>query len=134
MIGTPAARVPELDAPPRGVRWSGRIVSTVLRAIMPVPHVTDYTSTFRAYRIAALKRAITTFQEGLLTSPGVAANAELLLRLSRFHPVVTEVPARCRYDIRPRGSRHQWRRAVRAHLGLTGRVERAARGPQGASA
>lgn len=114
------------DRMPLGRRTSGSLVSMILRAVLPLGGVTDYTSTFRAYRIAMLKRAIAAHQEKLITSPGGAANVELLLRLGRLHPSVTEVPARCRWDIRPRPSRHRWASAVRSQLALTGRVDRAA--------
>lgn len=116
----------EVDRPPRGRSSSSRIVSTVLKAVMPVAGVTDYLSTFRAYRIGTLKRAVETYQESLITTRDTAANAELLLRLARFHPGFAEVPVQCRFDIRPRSSRHRWGRAVRSHLALTGRVDRVA--------
>jgi len=107
-------------------RLGARIVSTVLRAVMPLPRVSDYTSTFQAFRIGTLKRALDTHQEGLITSRDSAASVELLLRLGRLHPTFAEVPVRCRYDIRPRGSRYRWTRAVREQLSLTGRVDRVA--------
>lgn len=112
------------DGMPMARRLSGRIVSVVLRAVMPLEGVTDYTSTFRAYRIGPLKRALSVHQEGLITARDAAANVELLLRLGRFHPAFAEVPARCRYDIRPRSSRHSLAMAVRGQLALTGRVDR----------
>ena len=111
-----------------GKRLSGRVVSTVLKAVMPLPNVDDYGSTFRAYRIATLKRALTALQEGLLTTRD-AANVELLLRLGRFHPTIVEVPVRLQERIRRRASRHRWSRAVREQLALTGRVERVAAPP-----
>jgi dolichol-phosphate mannosyltransferase len=104
-------------------RLSARIVSTVLRAVMPLPNVADYGSTFRAYRIGTLKRALTAFQESLLTTRD-AGNVELLLRLGRFHPSMVEVPVRLQERVRRRPSRHRWSRAVRGQLALTGRVDR----------
>lgn len=114
-----------VDAP-TSHRFSARFVSTVLRAVMPLAGVTDYTSTFRAYRVGTLKRAIEVHQEGLITSHHEAANVELLLRLGRFHPKFAEVPVQCRYDIRPRQTRHEWRRSIKEQLSLTGRVDRVA--------
>jgi len=116
----------DLDAMPVGYRRSSRIVSSVLRAVMPLQGVTDYTSTFRAYRVGTLKRAVNSLQEGLVTTRDTAGNVELLLRIGRFHPTFSEVPVECRFDIRPRGSRHRWFRAVREQLALTGRVDRVA--------
>ncbi|HUP20771.1 MAG TPA: glycosyltransferase family 2 protein [Gemmatimonadota bacterium] len=110
-------------------RLGGRIVTTVLRAIMPLPGVTDYTSSFRAYRIGTLKRAVAGFQEGLIGSPDGSANVELLLRLGRFHPTFAEVPVHYRFDVRPRASRHRLGREIRGGLSLTGRVDRVAAPP-----
>lgn len=114
------------DDMPLARRAGGWISSMVLRVVIPLRGVNDYTSTFRAYRIGILKRAIAANQEGLITARDGAANVELLLRLGRLHPTVAEVSARCRYDIRPRPSRYRWARAVRSELSLTGRVGRVA--------
>ena len=80
--------------------------------------VSDYSSTFRAYRIALLKRALREFQESLITAPTKAANAQLLFRAARFSPVVREVPVTMRYDIRSRPSRFRLRRSLRDHWRL----------------
>ena len=114
----------ELDGLVFGKRLSARVVSTVLRAVMPLPNVLDYNSTFRAYRIGTLKKAIAAFQEGLVTTRDAAANVELLLRLGRFHPSIAEVPVHLQEGLRRRPSRHRWSRAVSGQLALTGRVER----------
>lgn len=111
---------------PLGRRLGAHLVSSVLRAVMPLPGVTDYTSSFRAFRIGTLKRATSAYQEAFLTSPDASANVELLLRLGRFHPTFAEVPAELRFDIRPRPSRHRFGTAVRGGLALTGRVDRVA--------
>ena len=115
-----------VDDLPGPKRLGSRIVATVLRAVMPLPKVSDYTSTFQGFRIGTLKRALDTHQEGLITSRSCAASVELLLRLGRLHPTFAEVPVRCRYDIRPRPSRYHWMRTVREQLSLTGRVDRVA--------
>ncbi|HJU86358.1 MAG TPA: glycosyltransferase family 2 protein [Gemmatimonadota bacterium] len=124
VIGARTHHDSELDELPSGKRFGSRLVSTVLRAVMPLPRVTDYSSIFQAYRIGTLKRALDAHQEGLITSRNSAAAVELLLRLGRLQPTFAEVPVRCRYDIRPRGSRYRWTRAVREQLSLTGRVDR----------
>lgn len=126
VIGSRTRAEREADGVPRAQRWSAWLASTVLRAVMPLPGVSDYASTFRAYRIGTLKRAISTHQEKLITARDGAANVELLLRLGRFHPTFAEVLAHGRYDIRPRPSRHRLRRAVTGQLALTGRVDRVA--------
>ena len=126
VIGARAVPGGAAEGIPLARRAAARLVSTILRAVMPLPGVTDYTSTFRAYRIGTLKRAITTHQETLITARDGAANVELLLRLGRLQPAVAEVPVPCRLDIRPRPSRHRWTAAIRGQLALTGRVDRVA--------
>ena len=126
VIGARTHHDSELDQLPSGKRFGTRLVATVLKAVMPLPKVSDYSSTLQAYRVGTLKRAIDTYQEGLITSRNCAASVELLLRLGRLHPAFAEVPVRCRYDIRPRASRHRWLSAVREQLSLTGRVDRVA--------
>jgi dolichol-phosphate mannosyltransferase len=110
-------------------RWTTGLVSIVLRAAIPLPDVTDYGSTFRAYRIGTLKRAIAAYQEGLITTPDAAGNVELLLRLGRFHPTFVEVPVSYREDARRRPSRHRPAHVIRSQLALTGRVDRVAAPP-----
>ena len=130
VIGARARPAREEEGMPRGRRFGDWLASSLLRATMPVPGVTDYTSTLRAYRVGTLKRAVTAHQEGLITSRDTAANVEILLRLARFHPTIVEVEAATRCDIRPRASRHRLKRALRSELSLTGRVDRAAAPPR----
>jgi dolichol-phosphate mannosyltransferase len=126
VIGSRTHHDSRVDDLPRPKRLGARIVAAVLRAVMPLPQVSDYSSTFQGFRIGTLKRALDTHQEGLITSRNCAASVELLLRLGRLHPTFAEVPVRCRYDIRPRPSRYRWMRTVREQLSLTGRVDRVA--------
>lgn len=126
VIGTRGHTDRPAEAMSRRRRLGSRIVSSILRAVMPVRGATDYTSTFRAYRISTLKRAIETHQETLITSVDGAANVEILLRLARLHPSIVELPAPCRFDIRGRGSRHRLSAELKTQLALTGRVDRAA--------
>ncbi|MGH7572724.1 MAG: glycosyltransferase family 2 protein [Gemmatimonadota bacterium] len=119
-----------VEAMPFARRFSDWVSSSVLRAVMPIPGVTDYTSSLRAYRVGTLKRAVTAHQEGLITSPGTSANVELLLRLARFHPAIAEVDVSPRCDIRARPSRHRVKSALKGELGLTGRVDRVTAPPR----
>lgn len=119
-----------VEALPRARRLGDWISSAVLRAVMPIAGVTDYGSSLRAYRVGTLKKAVAAHQEGLITSPGTAANVELLLRLARFHPVISEVEAAPRCDIRPRPSRRRLKDALKGELGLTGRVDRVTAPPR----
>lgn len=96
-------------------RIFARVLPLVYRSVQPVDGVADYASTFRAYRIALLKRALREFQEGLITARTRAAGVQLLLRLGSLAPVVKEVPVTSRYDIRTRPSRFRLRTSLRDH-------------------
>src|SRR5688500_13123800 len=109
----------EVHGVTRAKRLTTRVVEGVLHAVMPLRNVTDYGSTYRAYRIGMLKRAVSAYQENLITTRDAAANVELLLRLGRFHPSIVEVPVDYREDTRSRPSRHRWTMAIRTQLALT---------------
>lgn len=119
-----------VEAMPLARRFGDWVSSSVLRAVMPIAGVTDYTSTLRAYRVGTLKKAVAAHQEGLITSPDTAANVEILLRLARFHPTIAEVEVSPRCDIRPRASRHRLKNALKGELSLTGRVDRVTAPPR----
>lgn len=115
VIGSSLAPGARPAGTPLRSRLFTKVLPLVYRSVQPVPGVEDYCSSFRAYRIALLKRAIRQFQEALITAPGKAANAQLLLRLGRLSPVVKEVPVTARYDIRMRPSRFRLRSSMRDH-------------------
>jgi dolichol-phosphate mannosyltransferase len=120
VIGSSLARGSQRTGTPLRSRVFAKILPLVYNSVQPVRGVTDYSSTFRAYRVALLKRALRDYQERLITAPGKAANAQLLLRLARFSPVVREVPVTARYDIRARPSRFRLRSSLREHWKLGG--------------
>jgi dolichol-phosphate mannosyltransferase len=106
------------EGSPLRSRALARLLPLVYRAVRPVPGVRDYASTFRAYRVSLLKRALREFQEGTITARGKAANAQLLLRVASFSPTIKEVPVTTRYDIRSRPSRLRLRDALVEHWRL----------------
>jgi dolichol-phosphate mannosyltransferase len=120
VIGSCLARGSRHSGTPLRSRVFAKMLPLVYNSVQPVPGVSDYSSTFRAYRIALLKRALREFQESLITAPTKAANAQLLFRTARFSPVVREVPVTMRYDIRSRPSRFRLRRSLRDHWRLGG--------------
>jgi len=128
VIGSTLARGSQRNGTPLRSRVFAKMLPLVYNSVQPVPGVTDYSSTFRAYRVAPLKRALREFQENLITTSTKAANAQLLFRLSAFSPVVREVPITTRYDIRGRRSRFRLRTSLRDHWRL-GSGSAPARGP-----
>lgn len=99
----------------------------MMRNLYAISGVKDYVSSFRAYRVNLVKRALRRFEDGLITLSGRSANTELLLNISCLDPKIVEVPLVFRLDTRKRDSRvrvHKlWWEYVRmiARLWLTGR-------------
>jgi dolichol-phosphate mannosyltransferase len=120
VIGSVLARGSRRSGTPLRSRVFAKVLPLVYNSVQPIEGVTDYSSTFRAYRVSLLKRALREFQEGLITTPTKAANAQLLFRLAQLSPVIREVPVTTRYDIRTRPSRFRLRRSLRDHWKLGG--------------
>jgi len=99
----------------------------LMRNLYAISGVKDYVSSFRAYRVNLIKRALDRFEDDLITQPGRSANTELLLNINHLSPKIVEVPLLFRFDFRKRSSRVQvhkmWWEYVKmiARLWLTGR-------------
>ncbi|WP_245811907.1 glycosyltransferase [Actinophytocola xinjiangensis] len=86
-------------------RLLSRTAALVLRRLLGLADVRDFTSGFRAYRVAVLERATHHWGERLIEERGFACMVELLIKLRHCEPVVTEVPLLLRYDRKPGGSK-----------------------------
>jgi dolichol-phosphate mannosyltransferase len=73
-----------------------RIGNTIYALAEPVPGVRDYTCGFRAFRLAALRRAADL--RPIVEMPGFGATAELLLKVASCGARACEVPLVLRYD------------------------------------
>lgn len=85
-----------------GLSWSRRCLSsgarTVLRQLFPL-NVDDYTSGYRLYRLQVLHKAMDMYRP-FIEADGFVVMVEILLKLSRLHPVVVQVPLVLRYDMK----------------------------------
>ena len=104
------------------VKLSQRFIPLIIRPLYPIKGVRDYMSTFRAYRVIILKRGMRKFGDELIISKGIASATELLLNLSVFSPVVTEVPLIQTYNIRKRKSRNSLRGLVKEYFNMMNRL------------
>lgn len=87
----------------RGVPWYRRLLSVGVRGLLGVvarvPGVRDYSSGYRAYRGAALRRALALHgRDGLVEETGFACMLEVLLKLAAQGASMAEVPLDLRYD------------------------------------
>jgi dolichol-phosphate mannosyltransferase len=70
----------------------------LFKSIFPIKNVRDYTCGFRAYRIDVLATAMNRLQENFVTESGFASMCDILLKMRRDKPKISEVPLILRYD------------------------------------
>lgn len=86
----------------RGVNWLRRLLSRgaslLFLVCFPIRGVRDYTSGYRAYRAAALQRALQTYGAQLISERGFSCMVDLLIKLHVLGAQAAEVPLQLRYD------------------------------------
>jgi len=101
-----------------------------LAAARPAPGVRDYTCGYRAYRAGVLRRAFATYgPTGLVTAPGFACSAEVLVKLAELGARFREVPLVLRYDLRAGKSKMRILRTISGYLYILRVTHRAAPHP-----
>lgn len=98
-----------------------RTAGLLLKVLFPFPGVTDYTCGYRAYRTAAIKRAIDAYGPALVQERGFSCFVDVLLKLRRLHARACEVPLVLRYDFKQGASKMRIARTIGRYLGLIGR-------------
>lgn len=86
--------------------------SWLMRLSHPTPGVRDYTSGFRAYRVAVLQRAIERYGSKFPESSGFQCMAEILLKLRSMGVIFGEAPMILRYDLKESRSKMRIGRTV----------------------
>jgi dolichol-phosphate mannosyltransferase len=72
--------------------------SLLFRLVLPLPGVRDYTCGYRAYRAQLIKSAFRDYGEEFISEPGFSCMVDILLKLRKYDPIITEVPLILRYD------------------------------------
>jgi dolichol-phosphate mannosyltransferase len=87
-----------------GVPFHRRVLSggasLLMRAVFPIKGARDYTCGFRAYRASILQAAFARYGEALISQKGFSCMVDILLKMRRLDPIVTEVPLILRYDLK----------------------------------
>jgi len=87
-----------------GVPFHRRVLSggasLLMRTVFPIKGARDYTCGFRAYRASILQAAFARYGEGLISQKGFSCMVDILLKMRRLDPIVTEVPLILRYDLK----------------------------------
>ena len=109
MVGCPWAR--QLFS--YGVRW-------LMRWLVGLPGVRDYSTFYRAYRVSVLKRGFELYGRDLLAGRGFAVGGGLLIKLGNVTKRMSEVPLVLRYDLKGGRSGMRLTRTIRGYVELIG--------------
>jgi len=71
-----------------------------MKVFFQIKGIRDYTIFYRAYRASLIKRALQIYGDSFINVKGFAANAQILVRLSRLGIKASEVPLVYRYDLK----------------------------------
>jgi|SRR6056297_595394 len=108
-----------------GVPANRAVLSIGARALFtllfPTRGVRDYTSGYRAYRAAALRRAFETYGDNFVGERGFSCMSDILLKLRAQGCMFGEVPLRLRYDQKGGASKMQVFKTIWLTLKLLGR-------------
>lgn len=99
-------------------RMLSRGASILFRALVSISGVRDYTCGYRAYRVEILKKAFHHYQGNFIKQTGFGCMIEILLRVQRFDPIITEVPLVLRYDFKPGESKMQIWKTIKQTISL----------------
>ena len=109
----------------RGVSLFRRLLSrgaaVLCKITFPIRGVRDYTCGYRAYKASMIKKVFDDFGEQIISEPGFSCMVDLLLKVSRYDPIITEVPLILRYDLKAGPSKMDVGKTIRQTLFLLGR-------------
>ena len=92
-----------------GVAW-------LLKKLVPIPGVQDYSTFYRGYKVGILKKALVLHGDSLLEGHGFSGMADLLIKISKLTDKIGEVPLVLRYDLKEGGSGMRIFRTIRGYL------------------
>lgn len=102
-----------------------RAMSALLKLVFPVAGVTDYSSGFRAYRLAAIQKGLTVYGDRLIESAGFACMPELLVKLAKLGARAAEVPLCLHYELKKSASKFRPLALIKDYGRLFGLLRRA---------
>jgi dolichol-phosphate mannosyltransferase len=94
----------------------------LLKALLPIPGIRDYTCGFRAYRASTLKQVVLQ-NPGFISEKGFSVMLDILLKLHHYDPhlAFVEIPILLRYDWKKGASKMNVGRTIRQTLSLLAR-------------
>jgi len=97
-------------------RLMSRGASLLMRSLLPIRGVRDFTCGYRAYRADVLRRAADRYGARLVDQEGFQCMVDLLLKLRPMDPIIGEVPMVLRYDRKGGESKMRVGRTARSTL------------------
>ncbi len=93
-------------------------VSHILRNLIRLRNVKDYSTFYRAYRVAIIKKGFAKYGDDLIKGHGFSAMARLLIKLGEITDRIVEVPFILRYDLKEGGTGMKIGSTIMGYLGL----------------
>lgn len=93
-------------------------VAGLLRVFINLPHVRDYSTFYRGFRVELLRKVFARWGDDAIRGHGFACMARFLILAAREAHDVREVPFVLRYDLKEGGSGMRILRTIRGYLGL----------------
>lgn len=103
-----------------GCPWSRSLLSYgaswLLRTLVRLPGIKDYSTFYRAYRISVLQQGFAQYGDTLLEGKGFSVAAGLLMKLGNITRRMGEVPLILRYDLKRGSSGNKIMKTITGYL------------------
>lgn len=93
-------------------------VSHILRNVIALKGVKDYSTFYRSYRVGLIKKAFAKYGDDLIKGHGFSAMARLLIKLGDLTDRIREIPVVLRYDLKEGGSHMRIGSTIKGYLGI----------------
>lgn len=93
-------------------------VAALLRQVVALPGVRDYSTFYRGYRVSVLRQAAERWGDDAFRGEGFSCMARFLILLGQLTPRIVEVPFVLRYDLKEGGSGMRVFRTIRGYLAI----------------
>lgn len=94
------------------------VMSLMFRTLFHIPGVSDYSSGYRAYRVAVVKDAFQIWGDEFINQTGFSCMVDILLKLRKMDVVFSEVPLVLRYDKKASNSKMDVKKTILLTLKL----------------
>lgn len=95
-----------------------RGINFLLRRMFPMGRLCDYSIFYRGYRASLIAQALRLYGSSFIVHRGFVANVEVLVKLQRFSPRVSEVPLRYDYGNKKSSSKLNATKTILGYLRL----------------